>query len=503
MGSEAIIIPIVIDPKAGVAGLKAVGEQAQKTNTQMGGLTTGAGKFGDTMKGAARNALAMFGAMNLMQGAAKILVESFMDAVSGTNRMASAQKILAKSQDEAVASTRKEVVELQTLFAVAKNTELSYTKRQSAIEQLNKKYPDLHRNLTLEKIGTQEVADAIENVIKNMVKRVQLENIIGKVAELTNQADEAVRMADKLGNGPIRNSFLKFAEEARERVDELTTSAIKLQGETIDGSKFGMAFGKAVKKAGEEDIELNPKKLKIKPKEKLDVSGFDFDLALLAKNFKVDKQKFSVFIEGDTTSTEALDDGFDAMMQGYEDAEEAARRLMDMNMQIAGQVSDFMAPAFNSMFEAILNKQDALKAFFNSIGESIKQLISQLISAAIRAAALSLLTGGAAGGGLSFAGAFKKMFGFAAGGLVTGPVSAVVGEGHGTSRSNPEVISPLDRLQQFFSGMMQGNMGYRSGSNMGMASAVLNVPREVILRGSGRELVGVMVLEQGSQRRTG
>tara|TARA_R110000824_G_scaffold21065_4_gene78815 strand:+ start:523 stop:3507 length:2985 start_codon:yes stop_codon:yes gene_type:complete len=40
----------------------------------------------------------------------------------------------------------------------------------------------------------------------------------------------------------------------------------------------------------------------------------------------------------------------------------------------------------------------------------------------------------------------------AEGGLVTGPVTALIGEGVGTTASNPEVVSPLDKLRQFMSG---------------------------------------------------
>jgi hypothetical protein len=42
--------------------------------------------------------------------------------------------------------------------------------------------------------------------------------------------------------------------------------------------------------------------------------------------------------------------------------------------------------------------------------------------------------------------------GFAAGGLVYGPTLGLVGEGSGTSRSNPEVIAPLDKLKNYISG---------------------------------------------------
>ena len=56
-------------------------------------------------------------------------------------------------------------------------------------------------------------------------------------------------------------------------------------------------------------------------------------------------------------------------------------------------------------------------------------------------------------GGLGkFLGGGFGVTGFAAGGMVTGPTMAMVGEGSGTTLSNPEVIAPLDKLQQMMGG---------------------------------------------------
>lgn len=41
---------------------------------------------------------------------------------------------------------------------------------------------------------------------------------------------------------------------------------------------------------------------------------------------------------------------------------------------------------------------------------------------------------------------------FAEGGLAFGPTLGLVGEGRGTTRSNPEVIAPLDKLKKFIGG---------------------------------------------------
>ena len=50
--------------------------------------------------------------------------------------------------------------------------------------------------------------------------------------------------------------------------------------------------------------------------------------------------------------------------------------------------------------------------------------------------------------------ALKGLLGMANGGLVTGATLAMVGEGPGTSMSNPEVVAPLDKLKSMIG---QGN----------------------------------------------
>jgi len=66
--------------------------------------------------------------------------------------------------------------------------------------------------------------------------------------------------------------------------------------------------------------------------------------------------------------------------------------------------------------------------------------------------------------------------GFADGGLVTGPTTALIGEGIGTTASNPEVVAPLDRLKQFMGGgsqnvvvegVIKGNDIFLSNRNTG------------------------------------
>jgi hypothetical protein len=119
-------------------------------------------------------------------------------------------------------------------------------------------------------------------------------------------------------------------------------------------------------------------------------------------------------------------------------------------------ISNALTPAFQSMFTAITNGEQPIKAFFESIKQSVVQLINQLIAAAVQAMVLSALTGG----GTSFGTAFGQILGikkFAAGGIISGPTLGLMGEYAG-ARNNPEVVAPLNKLKSMMGGMGGGNV---------------------------------------------
>jgi methyl-accepting chemotaxis protein len=107
----------------------------------------------------------------------------------------------------------------------------------------------------------------------------------------------------------------------------------------------------------------------------------------------------------------------------------------------------------NAAFDSI---KDGSKSFGSVVLEMLESLLKKAIALAAAFAAMSLIGGPNAAKAL---GSFKSFMtggfgiqGFAEGGIVTGATLAMVGEGPGTSLSNPEVIAPLDKLQQMMGG---------------------------------------------------
>ena len=131
-----------------------------------------------------------------------------------------------------------------------------------------------------------------------------------------------------------------------------------------------------------------------------------------------------------------------------------------------------------SSLDSALNSQES---FFTVFIENIKKAIKSLL---IQLAVMSLINMMMGGGAAAFSmGAIKGNLGkimgvegFAEGGLVTGPTTALIGEGIGTNAGNPEVIAPLDKLKQYMGGGSQninvtgkliGNDIYLSNSKTG------------------------------------
>jgi ABC-type transporter Mla subunit MlaD len=137
--------------------------------------------------------------------------------------------------------------------------------------------------------------------------------------------------------------------------------------------------------------------------------------------------------------------------------------LVAQNMNAALFVGDMFGQVLSGLAETG-------KVSFQGIFDALKQMVLRFAAAIAAAITLNILTGGlvmkageAAGGksglGKLILGGKAKGIGgltpFAAGGIVSGPTAALVGEYSG-ARTNPEVIAPLSKLQN----MMGGNVTF-------------------------------------------
>ena len=136
------------------------------------------------------------------------------------------------------------------------------------------------------------------------------------------------------------------------------------------------------------------------------------------------------------------------------------KKLAEQSEAMAKNFS-FIQSAITPIIDGVFQALEKGTNIFKSITQSVKQLIIQLIKAVAQAAILSavmnlIFPGAGAAGQFGFKTIFKGLLGFANGGLVTGPTVGLIGEGRGTSMSNPEVVAPLDKLKSMLDGVMGG-----------------------------------------------
>ena len=134
----------------------------------------------------------------------------------------------------------------------------------------------------------------------------------------------------------------------------------------------------------------------------------------------------------------------------------------------AAKTAEAWAKAGQMLGNAVGQSFDVLMSGAEDAGEQIKKIFKQMILGAISSAianaiasafspasADNAVTGGVAGAvkAASFAAMIPGMvptFAMAAGGIVSGPTTALIGEYAGAS-SNPEVVAPLDKLRSMIS----------------------------------------------------
>lgn len=138
----------------------------------------------------AYNAALNVNLLHLMATAIFVSVLAISRLTRGLTDAEKAQQALNKARAEGDKQVAKNKVELEALFKIAENENLSLERRKKAIDAINKISPEYLGNITLETINTQEARKAKEDYIKTLAKEArtkailsQLEEIEGKIVE--------------------------------------------------------------------------------------------------------------------------------------------------------------------------------------------------------------------------------------------------------------------------------------------------------------------------------
>lgn len=192
------------------------------------------------------------------------------------------------------------------------------------------------------------------------------------------------------------------------------------------------------------------------------------------------------------------------------DQQKFEKKLEQMKASIKSfgdYLGDTLGKAFADVFDAIIDGEDPLKAFLNSLKQTVKQVASELIATYIRVAIFKALASPATGGGSAASGAagLLKILGFAKGGIVPGtgsgdtvPAMLTPGELVVPKNLAPQIAAMLGYGSQALARSMP--QGSRSTSQYA-GEGSMNIHLTGEFRQSGDDLVQVINKVIKSQRR--
>lgn len=168
--------------------------------------------------------------------------------------------------------------------------------------------------------------------------------------------------------------------------------------------------------------------------------------------------------------------------------------------QLQAQLFEGLGNAFGAFADALVQGKNAMAAFSSAIKSALAGIAAQLLKTVALAAVLSLLTGGASKGGLSFLQAFKKILGGLPGhrdGLERVPYDGYVAKLH----KNEMVLTAeqAKALRGIGSGSVQAAPVARN--MQGLANAATNIILSGELVARGKDLVYSLTQTQMSQKR--
>ena len=323
---------------------------------------------------------------------------------------------------------------------------------------------------------------AVERVTKTT--SAEVDNLASSFGDLMSKATEpTLANIEELETGfaDLRdnlNSAKKKAKEGTDEyrrlssmLDEVAAATGRLNDKVLAGSLPAGATG---------DTGGDAPTLSDEERKKIFVDQFNAAAALREENIRLAEATHQVVVAaGDEAEAlravnEGIGEMYDLKMnvmtleeeQPLFDDEEQERiaegtRLLEKAAFAAQHIGQAFSITSELTEAAFANIKDKSQGFHVVIKQMLEDLLKKAIALAAAFAAMSMFMGGKAAaqglgsfkgfmmGGLGLGGGIPQL---AEGGLFTGASLAMVGEGPGTSLANPEVVAPLDKLQQMMGG---------------------------------------------------
>jgi hypothetical protein len=463
-------------------------------------LSKDAGSSGAALKQMAQGLMGPAG-IGLALGVASSLLVTFGDKLfqSSAAQKAAAEKTKENTDrikeqkdalDQIYSSTAQEVVQVSSLIAVLQNENETRNRKVKALEALKKINPEIFNALTLEKGAVEGLNTAYDTYIANLsslitlkIKQKELEQVTEEILKrqgltLTQEAKDIAATGKVLKDSAnTRKTDVELRQQGLNETIKQRDEENQLNGLLERRKKIFqniIELSKNVKVPNEYTAPKVDKALSLKEASDL-IRQINKTNTLLAPNetapedtaiedAKKQHEGYLKWLTGWTMFKEKL--GKESINKEKKDLEELNKSYQNF----ANNISQTVTGALFGMYDAMQQGVNATQALGDMFSRLLRQMAEMVVQAAIFAGIMSIVSGGAAGGGLSFGGAFLKVLGLASGGVATGPTLAMIGEG-----SESEAVLPLSKLGN----MMQGS--FNAGS---MNSTVGSQNGQFVLRGN-------------------
>jgi hypothetical protein len=402
-----------------------------------------------------------------------VAVSAFYSFNRETENVVESQDQLTDVTNRATDAIAKEKAKVEQLLFTARDENVSKKQRIKAIQELNRISPKYLGNLKLETINTDEATTAVNKYNEALLKTAKAKaaqeklqeiqaKIIEKELELSARR-KAITDAQALSFKTGRDN----AQAAAAKKEQLAQAEKLLAIETANGTKELEAQAAELLKI----INLN-KTLIDSPVKQTGKGGqaqIQSASTLQSRGLMSTGIGDQLRADGDIIDQETTKINENLALfniRAREIMAEATQGFAEGFGNIIGNIATGnvgIQALLGLMLETFGNVAIRLGKLAISIGlavEGIKKALTSLNPGAALAAGIALIALGtiakSAAANIAESGGSNREA-FADGGIVSGPVNALVGEYAG-ARSNPEVIAPLDKLKSMLGDSVGGDM---------------------------------------------
>jgi regulator of replication initiation timing/uncharacterized protein YukE len=422
----------------------------------------------------------------LLAAAIAAVAYAIYDFTSALNLQIDVQKELGDLNNKAQKSISKDLSNIDLLTTAIKDENTSLEDKKRLLNELKSTYPGYYDEIDETSLSTKELNAATLTLTKSLMQTARLTAYKDKLTEINKKMIELENrdgvdlstnliteggllvVLGPLGKiiGDATGATEKLKNTIQEKIDtneyeELSKLQQKLTDETIELEKEVNKTSASIKKLSHNTENLNE-----------DLEDGDDIINLTANSLKK-LEPILLKIKNAEESLPKAVEFFD--IKPVEAYRGALGTLVDQISVLtnisAPELEDALMSTMTKLGDNLAQGAESFQEFGESvkgmmrdiIGGIISQGIATAITAALSSPAIKInpflipvIAGAAAGLART---AFNSLIpAFAEGGLVTGPTTALIGEGVGTNAGNPEVVAPLDKLKSMMGGGNNSNI---------------------------------------------